>query len=261
MNNYSGNAYQKIKILDLENHKFDVSIEGQTGSTQSSQELKVNSINNSMPVVVMISPSEVNLASGVVIDFAHASYDEDDLLEITWDFGDGSNYTVYNYSTVLTLGLGNIQHIYNNSGIYTITLRAKEMTRNQSSSVTRTIYVFKEGINVFPIITSPQVGVNYGNFVNFNASQSFVANCSSSLSSSDFEAGSLKCKYLLAPGNTTLVGNGNLSVSWNVYSGSNGALSLSKNGNWNTNYSDIVQFTQFFERADTHRAVLSLDYN
>lgn len=236
----------------------------------TSETMNITNYNNSMPFVNITSPSEGGYVAGDnEILFYYSAYDEDDLLELTWDFGDGESLKVYNYSLPESIPVSGLfqKHFYNSSGVYEVTLTAKEMTRNQSSSVTRKIYVFKTGINVFPIITSPQKNVGYGNFVNFDASQSFVANCSiinceypyTCVPFGYFPIPPLYCKYLLAPGNTTFVGN--LSATWSVYSGSNSALSLSKTGSWNNNSADVVKFTHFFDKADNYKATLKLDYN
>jgi len=259
----SGKAYEPYVINDSNNHRLNASAQGE-GIWKQSSELTIHAYNNSMPVAQIISPLDnSNWSVNFPLNFTHSSYDGDDLLEVTWDFGDGTNYTVYNYSLALTPGLGNTQHIYTALGVYTVTFTAKEMptrTNPQSVVVKRTIYVFKEGVNVFPIITSPVKGVQYGNFVNFDASQSFVANCSATLAGYSFIAGNLQCKYLHAPGTRDVASGHNLSVAWNIYSGINGALS-SKMGNWQTNYSQVVEFTNYFANADTHEAVLMLDYN
>ncbi|MBM3247639.1 PKD domain-containing protein [Candidatus Pacearchaeota archaeon] len=260
MASYSGTAYQEIEINNNANYKFDVSIQGQTSSTRFSQELSVKPTNNSMPVAVITSPSNINFALGVPIQFTQASYDEDDLLEITWNFGDGQIYRVYNYSLALTPGLGNTNHVYNNSGVYTVILTVKEMKRGQQSSQSVQLFAFKPGINVFPIITSPEPLKSYSNFVNFNASQSFVAECNSSLTNYTFTPGNLQCKYLHAPGTRITLGY-NVSVAWTVYSGVSRALTLSKIGDWNNNYTNMVEFTNYFENANTHEAVLTLNYN
>ncbi len=261
MPSFSGTAEEVIEITNNANHKFDVSIQGISGSTKESSELNVLSVNNSLPVAVITSPTSSNVEANVNVPFTHASYDEDDLLQVTWDFGDGTNYTVYNYSKELTASLGNTNHIYANSGAYKTTLTVKEMKRNQQATQSIQIFAFKPGINVFPIITSPENAQVYTNWVKFNASQSFIANCSTSMTGSTFSAGSLKCLYIHAPGSKTL-GNYNLSLTWNVkeQDGSN-SVGFPISGKWAENYTGVVEFSRYFGTAAKRSATLVLDYN
>ncbi len=61
------------------------------------------------------------------------------------------------------------------------------------------VYVFQEGINVVPIVTSPRI-VTQGYYVLFNASESYVVNCSRNMMIKNFSVGDLNCSYILAPG-------------------------------------------------------------
>jgi hypothetical protein len=224
-----------------------------------SDNLEVSGFDNSNPVANITSPlANANFEINQQIPFNHASYDSDDLLRVSWDFGDGTNFSVENYSLALTPGLGNTLHNYSLAGVYTIKLNVTEMKRGKSSVDSREIRVFNEGINLFPIFTSPANGVGYGNFVIFNSSQSFVVNCSSKIILPlDFIAGSLNCSYLHRP-NIRTTGNYNLTANLSVFSG--GILSLFRIGNWSANYSDIIMFDHFFENSANHQARLVLDY-
>ena len=111
-------------------------------------------------------------------------------------------------------------------------------------------------------ITSPVNGLVYTNWVNFNASQSYVANCSTTMTGSDFDAGNLKCKYIHAPGTKIITGNYNISVTWEVREADNSnSLGFPVSANWASNYSDIVDFTRYFTTAAKRSASLTLDYS
>ncbi len=169
----------------LENNVYFVAKQNSIQNTSTS--LNITAYDNSMPSVNIISPVDgAFFAVNSSIYFIYDIYDEDDLLQVTWNFGDGTNFTVYNYfySQVIPLMGQNIPHNYSSGGIYTVALSVKEMNRTQFISTSRTIYVLQPGINILPIITSPNRSQVYTNWVKFNASQSFIVNCSSSITGS-----------------------------------------------------------------------------
>ena len=217
--------------------------------------LDVGEENNSMPVAVITNPpeeeevyrNEVN----VNIDFEQASYDEDDDLRVTWNFGDG-NFENHDYCQ--TDNACNTQHNYSRNGIYMVGLTASEMERNQSDTDSVFIEILKEGINVMPIITKPVGSTGYGNIVEFDGSQSYVANCSYSMTDYDFEAGALKCKYIHSKGSLTTTGDYDLYAEWSFPTdpGVEGV-----EGDWSN---ETAMFTEFFPTAGSHTARLRLTY-
>jgi len=215
---------------------------------------------NSEPIATIVSPTEI---SGLVSSFTHTSSDEDDLLRLTWDFGDGNTTSFENYSKALTPLLGNIAHTYVIGGKwYEVSLTATEMTRGQSDTDSKSIYVFKEGINVVPIVTSPVKGQAVGNVIFFNASSSYVADCSaSSYTCSDtlkqFLGGELKCCYVHAPKTKTTLGY-NITLSWVVTT--NGIVSLQRTADWGADYGAVVDFIAPFQQGGSHVINMDMTY-
>ncbi|MEM4331042.1 MAG: PKD domain-containing protein, partial [Candidatus Pacearchaeota archaeon] len=163
------------------------------------------------------SGDPLKLCANRDIEFKHNSYDADDLLRISWDFGDG-NVTIAaeNYSRALTPNLGNINHSYSETNLYIIILNVSEMNRNQYDLDNVSIQIFKEGINIFPIITQPK-GVINTYVVTFNASQSYILNCSPYLTLYNFttDDNCLKCLYVLSPGSTSPL-YGKVYFRWSI---------------------------------------------
>ena len=171
-------------------------------------------------------------------------------------FGDGTSFVVENYSLALTPGLGNTLHNYSSAGTYTVKLNVSEMTRSKSAVDTRLVHVYKEGVSVKSIITSPENGIAYGNWIVFNASQSYVINCSSkAISPVDFVAGNLNCTYFHRPGTRTLTGY-EIILNWTVYSG--GRFAFNRAGSW-SNYSN-VEFPYYFDVPARHTANVTIDF-
>jgi hypothetical protein len=110
------------------------------------------------------------------ISFKQISLDADDDLNAIWRFGDENTTSINN---CLTTGNCNTSHIYNSSGTKVINLDVKEATRGQSTYDLARIYIYKDGLNLFVIIDSPnykQRIVEAGP-VYLNATSTYVANC------------------------------------------------------------------------------------
>ena len=193
------------------------------------------------------------------INFNQASYDEDDLLNITWSFVDSSKYSVLNYSWALTPDLGNVIHNYSSPGLYTIKLNASEMARNQSSVDSVNVKVIGSGINIIPVINSPTETQIYENWVNFNISSSYIINCSRTMPSTDFTICDLGCKYLHSPNNRTVANGHDILVNWTITS-TDGRERVTRAGSWNNNYSSVVDFKLLFDSKRERRAVVELSY-
>ena len=184
--------------FDLGNPSSDLGLEGNTEElyftvdNKISDELWVdkNSINNILPSTQIINPKYkevyvINEATGKTTDipFKQISSDPDDDLKLTWEFGDGTNQSFENIKT----GLGNTSHSYTTPGTKTIRLTAQEMSPRaaaQSASDTTEIYVYKEGVIVFAIITQPnpdEIQEINSRFVKINASATHAVNCSYNL--------------------------------------------------------------------------------
>jgi PKD repeat protein len=193
---------------------------------------------NSAPKAQILMPlANSNLSTSV--SFTQNSSDADDILNLTWDFGDGNITKITGYS-FLNKAAGDINHIYSAPGVYEVILTAQEATRGQISIDKVSIKVFQSGINVFPIITTPTNLGHYvgGSWLTFNASRSFVANCSASSSCSDILPGNLKCCYIHAPNQASITGNYDLVMNWTINRGNSQVYS--QFGNWSSGFSNAV---------------------
>ena len=249
------------KILVDETPLYGAYFGAQRGIAQNfSTLLNINSANSSsnfFPIANLTSPEDNFKASvNYPVSFTHESKDEDDLLKINWSFGDGSSIiSAENYSYVDKLynpSLGNENHSYSSVGVYKVTLTASEMTRSQYDTDSIMVYVFEEGTNVVPIITSPEDGMSYGSgWVQFDATESYAANCSYDNSSYEFLAGNLYCVTLP---------NDKLKVTWNVTTA--GVQDFYNSSMWGTSYSSnkIEEFLYYFPVGGEHVAKLRLDY-
>ena len=218
---------------------------------------------NTAPNAVIIAPSSgIRVKAGTLVSFEQRSRDPDDLMEITWDFGDGTSQSFNSYlnNPLLNPAAADTTHAYSSSGFYQVVLTAREeLPRFPQLSDTDfvSVAVFELGINVHPVITDPVGGVGYGNFVDFNASQSYVANCvvGTCASANCFQVEDLSCTYTHAPGTPTTPGY-DIDVNWTFTDGIVQTLS----GDWAVNYSEVVEFTQFFADSGQHMANLKLTY-
>jgi len=224
-------------------------------------------LNDTKPVAIITFPTQNMFVSAGSISFTQASYDEDDFLNLYWDFGDGANTTIYNYSYI-NQAQGNAQHNYLNPGVYTATLTASEVSKPQSTSAKVTLYVVQPGINVFPVITMPSLGAILGSGpVVLNASQTFVVNCSAGvIQSFAFKTndGALNCSYIKAPGtnlNQNLTGY-SLLFNWTMTDGND---INSKSGYWtDSSYygeNGVVEFLYNFENPGIHNIGLTVRYS
>ena len=134
-------------------------------------------------------------------------------MEIKWDFDDGNSQNFENYS-ILDIDSADTTHSYTESGVYNVVLKAEEMTRNQEDTASVNVMILAPGINVIPVITEPEQGIGHGHVVDFNANQSYVADCDYDDSSYDFQVCDLYCDYIHAPGTQTITGNYDLIMNW-----------------------------------------------
>lgn len=258
-----GEPVQLFTISEQFSHRINSSIESENIYRLSpilSVSDSLNSLNS--PIARIDLPIE-GLKSSIdfPINFTQSSEDEDDLLQIKWDFGDENNITFYNYSRYLNLTGANTIHQYSHGGYYNVRLTAKEMTRLGQDEDYKTILIFDRGINVIPIISSPENGSSQGYLVRYNASQSYVVNCSESFKGllppeEGFDTGIFGCKYILAPGAKEPT-SGSVSIRWReLDSDGNELLNGWSRGAtvWNeTNYNSSVVFPIVHKKPDTRR--------
>lgn len=263
----SGDAKEELYLSDSFSSdslfRFNASTSsGIISNTSNDLEIK-NTQNNFKPIANLTSPSEDFYAAGQLINFNHTSYDEDDLLYIEWKFSDGTNFNVTNYSLAYTPGKGDLQAIFEEKDggqFQDITLTAKEMTRTQSSTITKQVYILKRGINVIPKITSPKDTQNFnGLWVFFNASASSVLNCSNICEigrSCEINVGDLKCYYLHRPYQKTSSGY-ELIFNWTLITPRENDLILEGSL---LDYEKVVNFNFHFDYSSSHQAILKLTF-
>jgi len=178
----SGKFYFIAQILNA-----DGSVLKQVNSKDESGEmgvLTVEGYSNALPTIKIIKPAAettyiISPTTGATasIGFEQVSSDEDDDLNITWDFGDENSST---FSNCITTGNCNTNHVYTESGRKIVKAMAQEMSRNQRVTDLSGIFIYKEGLNIFAIIDSPDYKTIIQEIGNYfvDGRSSHVANCS-----------------------------------------------------------------------------------
>ncbi|MFH1711444.1 MAG: hypothetical protein ABH840_03990 [Nanoarchaeota archaeon] len=235
---------------------------------------------NFFPVVIMDEPiAESKHLVNSEIDFKQSSYDDDDVLKAIWNFNDG------NITTLLNCNNGescDTNHKYGLNGVKTVRLTAQEMriSRNQKSSTARRIYIYSEGINAFAVISQPDpatINLPIMGNVDFNASQSYIANCSScpadvcpvcpvipasrcynvsGIVNENMEK--IQCfDYLKGLNDITVdvAGTYNMWFNWTF-----DEPPYSRYGNWVADYPSVVGFTRVFAQSREHVISLRVGY-
>ncbi len=250
------------------NYRFNASVVT-TSIWNVSNNLTVSGSSDSNPDAHIILPTCKNWSAGYNIPFTQDSTDEDDLLKITWDFADGNTYVVNNYSTALNSTKADTTHNYSSSGSgwKNVLLNAEEMTRSKYDSDSVRLLILQEGINVVPVITSPAPGFNAeaNQDITFNASGTYVVNCSNSLTSFNFTTcDGLRCRYVHAPGHN--IGQ-NLSgytllFNWTMGDGKfcDGSAPTYCGGNWSS-VRDVSRFTWRYQSAGRKNILLRVTYD
>jgi hypothetical protein len=249
-------ASPKYTLTNSTDYYFNSSVNNSNGvSSLLSPTLSVSStVNDANPVAIISFPVQgYNASVNNQIYFNHSSYDEDDQLKVTWNFGDGQTISFDNYSIFLTPGFGNTNHSYASAGTYTVILNVTEMIRGKSSIDTRIIQVFQPGLFVYPVITPINGQAFVGLIASFNASASYVINCSANMMSFSFPTndGKLNCSYL-HPANQRTTSGYNLITNWTIQ----GQNEVS--GNW-SNISN-VEFYKFYSQGGTYSLLFKLKY-
>lgn len=214
--------------------------------------------NNYVPQAIINFPvNHFNTSVNQEIILNQRSYDEDDLLKITWNFGNGETRVVENYSVFTHSSITDAPFVYTQAGIYDIELTAQEMFRTQFDKEQRKIYVFEPGINVVPVFTSPSEDYYYpSNSIIFNVSQSYVVNCTRGQGIEGFQAGSLYCTYIHAP-NQKITNGYEILVNWTF---NNNGVITSVSGNWTDSYNTLVQFKKEYPNSGNYNATVKLTY-
>jgi hypothetical protein len=247
--------------------------------SEVSNELVVTPEDNSPPTADITNPEHKSKhLVEEVIPFEQNASDVDDDLEITWNFDEGQPLTIHN---CLTSDTGcNVNYNYSTSGTKTIELLAKEETREQSAYDLEVIYVYKEGINVFADINTLDP-LYQSRLVPFDASTSYVANCSNCTDGEDSVCPTclgiecynvtgnvrindngdsikktLQCFDLPKTDIGTTIGKYNLWFNWTFSEG----IPNERFGNWIDNRTTVVEFDQIFSSSGRHFVNLRVGY-
>lgn len=217
------------------------------------------------PEIVIVKPEKSNNVNewkkftiDTQINFEQKSKASKDL-KINWSFGDDTSQEIVN---CLTSGNCNTTHLYSKSGHYTISALAKEQNGQKKATDFTDILVYKEGVNLFAIITSPEYGANLidEEEVYFNANKSFIAKCNTNNCEAGktcyevgTDSGKLYCYDLPKP-----PVNYKFWFNWTFDPKTNHESNLI--GNWNENYSKVVEFRKAFYTQGRHFASLKVGY-
>ena len=246
----------KPELLDGNNNlEFYFTVNG-----KQSDILKVgeNNYTNSPPTAVIINPLDnARYKIGNLVNFRAEVTDEDDELNVNWDFGDGDNTFLQN---CFPSGNCNTTHSYSSQGTMRISLTAEEAGRHQKARDNRRIFIYQQGVNPFPVITLPPLNaVLVSGLVNFDASDSFVAKCDSSCpaalpypSSVCYNVDNLQCYDF--DNSLGIPDDYNLWFNWTFSDG------REIKGNWAYNYNNVVEFQKYFISPVEHWAKLKLGY-
>jgi len=192
------------------------------------------------------------------INFQENSWDVDDSLKITWEFGDGST----SISCTWPDEDCDQAHTYSGWGTKEVYLRAEEIGRNKKASNYTEVYIYDAGTNVFAVMQEPEnlKVFNYAELpIRFNASKSYVSKCQTGACPASFTCytnpvSDLYCYDLPKSNIGTNPGQYNLWFDWNFSSGD------VKYGNWSSNYPDVVDFTKYFFNPQKYKAHLKVGY-
>jgi hypothetical protein len=184
----TGRGFTTWRTEDFGKFKFIATIE-RTGQTSESNVLEVLSIYNNQPpttrIVTPLNEENFTLKKDSPVDktkeisFTHVSIDAGDLLNITWNFGDGNITTYANHADGLpNMQQGNITHNFKTSGTKIVILTANEKIRGQFAQDDIRIHVFQEGLGMHVLIDSPpnQSSIGTGNFL-ISGNRTYVSNC------------------------------------------------------------------------------------
>jgi len=219
--------------------------------------------------IEIISPSELQeFKVGEEINFEVEIESLKKDVGVTWTFADGSDDEII--SDCLTSDEGcDVTHSFEKSGSYVVKVKAKEQGGIREDSAYVNILVYDEEINVFAIITKPEKGAEIigKTKVKFDASESFVANCTTDSDECDasslaedgsdcYGVGDLFCYNF----NTDNLGDTyELKFEW-VFDNDREQYRKTMWGTWTDNYNDVVEFTRAFFSPDLHTADLKVTY-
>lgn len=195
---FTGYGYANYTFNQTGEYYFNATVSGYS-DVYSSYTITVGNKNNKRPTVTITRPKEnstfiVKDGSTSLIRFEQIANDEDDFLDGYWNFDD-TNTTRINNCNVIG-GNCNINHSYllAYSGARIVNLTVIENTRPPSEAQSEfdrsRIYVYKEGLNLFMIIDSPNYKLRNlsAGPVTISAASTHVANCSTNFASCNVSA-------------------------------------------------------------------------
>ncbi|MEK6873340.1 MAG: hypothetical protein AABW91_00695 [Nanoarchaeota archaeon] len=199
------------------------------------------------------------------IEIANSSSLTNDL-DIIWDFGDGN---ITNINSCLSQNKCNTKHIYPSQAHYIIKAKVTRQNSSETSTDHVEILIYEDGLNKFAIISKPAFGEEIASNtpVKFNGNQSFIAQCGSSCPTGKtcytIPNSQLSCYNFAKPNRIDL--NGTLSdyffwFNWTFDKGKNNADDKNIIGNWNLNYTGVVEFDRTFFAEGNHTAILRVGY-
>lgn len=178
---------------------------------------------------------------------------------ISWYFGDGLSEEK---SSCLNPNSNcNTTHkYYPKSGTMIIKASAKEIGGRGVANDFATIFVCKEGLNLFPYITEPEPGSKLDKNVKFDASESHIAECNSTCNAPAgkqcVNCGEYKCYIFPKEG----IGEDyELWLNWTIKDEEN-KLVEERIGTWSEDYNDVVKFHKFFDEEGRYYASLRIGY-
>jgi hypothetical protein len=223
---------------------------------------------NSPPIATIINPSmslsrdNRRFKVGDAINFEKTVEDEDDDLEVIWNFDDGNTKTCINSQE-------DCDTVYSYSGFGTkvVKLTAKEIGRSQEDNDYTRVFIYDIGINIFALITDPIFGEIFGSgarVIQFNASESYIADCTTGSCSPPhgetcYDVGpigeELNCYDL---DKSYISTDYELWFDWTFSEpGDDGG---GRYGNWTDNYDYVAEFKRPFFEPKTHWANLKVGY-
>ena len=230
---------------------------------KDSQILRVKSFeeDNAKPEIDFIYPkmslpmADRRFKKGSDIDFEIEVRDEDDIVDVDWDLGDG---TLDSETCPLSLDgcILTKQHPYGSTGTKVVYVVASESERSQEAYNATEVYIYDYGTIPFAIISNPKhlwVFEPTESLVDFNGNESYVAKCNSDCPAgvSCYDVEDLQCYDLLK---SDIPSAYNLWFNWTISDGSG------RFGNWSDGYDNAVEFTKDFNIPERHLAKLKLGY-
>jgi len=169
---FSGVGFATWKANQTGDFYFKARVEGEEWIDSRDNDdygvLTVSSTENNEPPhaeILIPKTGEIYLV-GEVVEFIQESYDEDDVINYTWDFGDGS-----------TSNQINTTHNYSSDGQKNILLKVEDERGERENDRTSILIVdpSQDGKYIFAHIAEPEWGESfYGSVVDFNATTSYA---------------------------------------------------------------------------------------